>query len=227
MTAGHVAPLSRTTTVTRVADAIRAGVRNGEYAPGQRLVEADLTRELRVSRGPLREALGRLAAEGIVQIEPHRGAFVRRFDAADVIALFEVREVLEGQAARLAALRIGDGDNRERMLAAAEAIRAHRDRDDYVGYSNENARYHDLIVEIAANPLLRQLLGQLQTQVFRLQFRNLLGAGAKQLSIDEHLEVADAICSGDAAAAERLMREHVRRSGDRSVELARGVTEGP
>ena len=84
-------------------EAITDGVKDGRYAPGQRLVEADLTAELGVSRGPLREALGRLAAEGVLELEPYRGAVVRRLTREDVEDLFSVREVLEGEAARLAA----------------------------------------------------------------------------------------------------------------------------
>src|SRR5512134_3171820 len=90
------------TVVEATIEAIKSGIFEGRYAPGQRLIEADLTRELSVSRGPLREALGRLVADGLVEIEPYRGAIVARPSREDVANTLQLREVLEGLAARLA-----------------------------------------------------------------------------------------------------------------------------
>jgi DNA-binding GntR family transcriptional regulator len=210
----------RSTVVQRIAHQLREGVREGQYAPGQRLVEADLTRSLGVSRGPLREALGRLATEGIVELEPYRGAVVRRLTREDVASLFQVREVLEGQAAALAAARIGAGDNRRRFQRAITAIDAHRTRDDVVAYMDENSRFHDLILELSGNTLLCSISAQLSTPTFRLQFRDLLGARSRNASIREHDQIAEAVLAGDAKAAERAMRKHVRSAGERSIALA-------
>jgi len=212
---------SRSTAVETVIDAITVGVREGRYAPGQRLVEADLTAELGVSRGPLREALGRLAAEGVLVLEPYRGATVRRLSRADVEDLFQVREVLEGEGARLAAARVDEGDHRSRMETAVGRADDFRRRGDIVSYMGENTIFHELVVDMSGSALLARLVPQLQVHTFRLLLRNLLmEKAAMEQSIAEHHEVATAILAGDARGAERAMRRHVRRSGEQVQRLA-------
>src|ERR1700750_1796687 len=98
--------LANRSQVTQIVESIREGIRQGHYSPGHRLIESDLTREFGVSRGPVREALGRLQVEGLVEIAPHRGASVRRMTRHDVDELVVVRQMLQGGAARLAALNI-------------------------------------------------------------------------------------------------------------------------
>jgi DNA-binding GntR family transcriptional regulator len=203
------------TVVQQVVDAIRNGVRNGVYAPGQRLIEADLTAMLGVSRGPLREALGRLASEGLLAIEPHRGAVVRRLSRSEVAELFEVRELLEGEAARLAAERIDRGDHRSRVENLLAEVHDHRSDSDPMTYMAHNGRFHDTIFAISENRLLAQLAAQLHTQTYRLQFNQLIrGEAARHQSNDDHVQILEAILAGNAQAAERIMRRHVRRSGD-------------
>jgi DNA-binding GntR family transcriptional regulator len=206
---------ARATAVETVIESIIDGVREGRYAPGQRLVEADLTAELGVSRGPLREALGRLAAEGVLEIEPYRGAMVRKLTRDDIVDLFQIRELLEGEAARLAAIGIDDDDRRARLTAAITVVDGFRSGTDTFGYMDENSRFHELIVELSGNKLLARLIAQLQVHAFRLLFRRMVVEDdAMQRSIAEHDDVAAAILAGDARAAEKAMRQHVRRSGE-------------
>lgn len=207
-------PDNRATAVDTVIDAITTGVRDGRYAPGQRLVEADLTAQLGVSRGPLREALGRLAAEGVLELEPYRGATVRRLTKEDLVDLFHVREVLEGEAARGAALRIEEGDNRAELEAALARTEDIRERGDVAEYMDENSRFHDLVVEMSGSPLLARLIPQLQVHAFRLLMRHLLmDRDAMEQSIEQHEVLAKAILAGDPRGAERAMRAHVRKAG--------------
>lgn len=211
----------RQTAVESVIEAITEGVKDGRYAPGQRLVEADLTAELGISRGSLREALGRLAAEGMLELEPYRGAVVRRLSPEDVQDLFNIREVLEGEAARLAALRIDEDSNRARLEREMAVVDGFRGRNDTMAYMDENERFHELVVELSGSKLLARLIPQLQVHAFRLLFRRMIVEdSAMPNSIDEHAEVAAAILAGDAKAAERAMRVHVRRSGELSVRTA-------
>jgi DNA-binding GntR family transcriptional regulator len=208
---------AKATTVDAVVEAITEGIKHGRYAAGQRLVEADLSRELGVSRGPLREAFGRLAADGLLVIEPYRGALVRRMSRADLIDLFQVREALEGQAARLAAERIHLADHRERLQRALDDVRAHREEADVAAYMDVNERFHQLIVELSGNQALARMIAQLQIQAFRLLYRRLADSAAKTHSIEEHEHVAAAILDRDAAAAEREMRAHVRSSAESAL----------
>jgi len=211
----------RQTAVEAVIEAITEGVKDGRYAPGQRLVEADLTAELGISRGSLREALGRLAAEGMLELEPYRGAVVRRLSPEDVQDLFNIREVLEGEAARLAALHIDEGSNRARLQQEMAVVDGFRGRGDTMAYMDENERFHELVVELSGSKLLARLIPQLQVHAFRLLFRRMIVEdSAMPNSIDEHSAVVSAILAGDAKAAERAMRVHVRRSGALSVRVA-------
>lgn len=206
----------RSTAVDRVVHSIREGVKRGRYAPGQRLPEVDLTRELGVSRGPLREALSRLAAEGVLEIEPYRGAMVRRLTRRDVEDLYQVREVLEGQAAALAARRVREGDGADRVRAALDDMDRWRGRTDTDAYSymDANAAFHGMLIELADNQVLADLMAQLRTNAFRLQLVNLMRSDAREASIDEHDDVARAILAGDPRKAESAMRRHVRHSYD-------------
>jgi GntR family transcriptional regulator, vanillate catabolism transcriptional regulator len=184
------------TVVQQVADAIRIGVRNGMYVPGQRLIESDLTEVLGVSRGPLREALGRLESEGLVVIEPHRGAVVRK-------------------AARLAALHIAAGDHRARMQQQLDEVLRARAGSEPLTYMDHNSRFHDEIFAVSQNTLLAQLAVQLQTQSYRIQFAQLLrGETERTTSGDDHVLIVEAILAGRGAAAEKAMRRHVRRSAE-------------
>src|SRR5689334_7203755 len=94
---------SRSSVVSAMFDVLRNGIMRGEFAPNQRLVEADLIRKFGVSRGPVREALSRLAADGLVIMEPHRSAVVRPLTRESLASAFQLRELIEGLAARLAA----------------------------------------------------------------------------------------------------------------------------
>ena len=109
-------------------NAIIAGIEKGRFVPGQRIIEADLTRELKVSRGPVREAFKRLAGEGVLVLSKHRGAFIRAQTREEVLNMMSVLEVLSGLAAKLAASHIDEGDNRKRLQAAfAAAMREGKD----------------------------------------------------------------------------------------------------
>lgn len=197
------------TLVDRVVEAIYRGIKEGRFVPGQRLVEADLTRQLDVSRGPLREALRRLSSEGFITIEPHKGAIVRKMTREDVLHIFSVREVLEGFAARLAAENIAAADNRQRLSAVLKEMQAHYDANDLVDYMESNEKFHDLVVELSGNRHLQALVSQLRTPLYRYQFDHLMNVSSKRNSMDGHKMIADAILKGDGAAAEQAMKNHV------------------
>jgi DNA-binding GntR family transcriptional regulator len=163
---------TRSTVVDQVVEAIVERVRLGRYVPGQRLIEADLTADLGVSRGPLREALSRLASQGLLDISPHRGAVVRRLTRTDVTELFAMRELLEGEAARLAARNVNVDDARSTFRLLARSMRSYRTAKDWKSYVDTNTALHDAIVAASGNSLLQQMVEQLSTQAFRVQFRS-------------------------------------------------------
>ncbi len=207
------------TAVDRAVDAVREKIKEGVYAPGQRLIEADLTTALGISRGPLREAIWRLAGEGLVKVEPNRGAIVRKLSREEILDIYRIREMLEGLAARLAAENIGEMRGRSRIQAArAETIKAAKAADPYT-YMEANEAFHDLIVELSRNAELAALISQLRRSLFRLLFRRILSPDSMRTSVTDHKEIAKAIMDGQPAASERAMRKHIRQSRDTLMKL--------
>jgi DNA-binding GntR family transcriptional regulator len=210
--------------VERVVSTVRGGIKEGRYVPGQRLVEADLMRDLGVGRNALREALSRLRSDGLVTIEAHRGASIRRLAREDVARLYELREVLEGLAARLSAEQIDEPGHRDSMATALQAMHETARTADLPAYMDENIRFHRTIVELSGHTRLVELIDQLQIQTFRIQFRSAAavsgtGPEIRAYSEAEHQDIADAILQGEAATAEELMRRHLRHTRSAIMQL--------
>jgi DNA-binding GntR family transcriptional regulator len=217
---------SSRTVVEYAIDSIRHGIFEGHYSPGQRLIEADLTQALGVSRGPLREALRRLAADGMVEIEPYRGAAVARMSRAELADTLAVREVLEGLAAGLAARRIDEAGKRAKAERAADALQRSASRPDILAYHQENDRFHALIVELSGNGALARQLAQVQLPALRAAFFRVLEPKLLEESVAQHRDIIDAVLKGDAVRAERAMRAHVRRTHDHSHRLPDALFRG-
>ena len=206
-------------TVDRLVEGLREGILTSRYAPGQRLIEADLTRDFNVSRGPLREAFRRLTAEGLLQIVPNRGALVRRLSYEETIELFQVRSALECLAVRLVAEGIDQGDNRHRFDSAIAQIWSEAPRLDHPGYHRENREFHFAILDLSGNAQLSELSRQLQLPLLMLQLSGEMTPEMYRDSVLEHREVAAAISHGDADKAEDAMRRHL----ERAIEVARAM----
>jgi DNA-binding GntR family transcriptional regulator len=196
-------PISAT---TRVAERLREEIRGGRLVPGNRLVEAELTGRFGVSRGPVREALSRLQSEGLVAIEPHRGASVRRLSRAELADLFWLRSRLSADAARLAAGRIEEGDNAELMRTELERQQALRGTGP-TAYSAANVRFHELIDRLAGNAVLARVLRNLETHAGVFLHLSARASDTERL-LDQHVVIAEAILRGDQRAAARASRKH-------------------
>jgi DNA-binding GntR family transcriptional regulator len=199
------------TVVEYTISALRDAIRDGRLAPGQRLVVADITRMLDVSNGPVREAIRRLTGEGLVEITPHRGASVREFTTSDVHEIFQLREVIEGLAARLAAEKMPSKDYQVRLQSIIDAMAA--SVTDGAEYIRHNQTFHELIYEMADNARVREQSRQLTLPLYRLRYHWRMNPDYAQTSAAEHEAIAQAIMDGDGRRAERLMRKHIRNSG--------------
>jgi len=189
-----------------VQDAIRAAIVDGRYPQGERLLEDQLAHELDVSRNPVREALQALATEGFVVIEPRRGARVASVSPERAGELFEVREVLEGLAARLAASR-----RTPEQLAVLEDIVAEGSRLVDAGRLGElpelNTRFHAALQAAAANGMLTDVLGRLGPIVTWVYAHRI--AERSTYSWTEHAAIVEAIAAGDADLAHRRACTHI------------------
>ncbi|QPC90377.1 GntR family transcriptional regulator [Mesorhizobium sp. INR15] len=197
-------------TVQQVAAAIAAAVRGGHLAPGQRLTEAEFVRRFSVSRSSVREAFQRLAADGLLTFEPHRGVVVRQLSRKEVDNLFEVRGALEALAVGLGAPKFHADP--QRLLALQNEMDRAVEANDMSGFSDLNRRFHAMFAETADNALLDETLGRLSNSIYWLQFRLLINRQQVFQSNAQHRLVVEAIIAGDAQAAQAAMREHVDTS---------------
>jgi DNA-binding GntR family transcriptional regulator len=190
-----------------------------DIAPGTRITVDGLVRELEVSHTPIREALGRLEGEGLV-VKTHLVGYSaapqitrRRFEE-----LYELRLLLEPDAARRAAQRVDEG-HMLKLTDTAEQMRrldSTRERLGYSRFARLDAELHDQIMEIAGNELIRDTLEHLHTHfhIFRLMFQ----ARVTEEALTEHESLLVALSSGDEIGAERAMRDHIERSRNRLLE---------
>ncbi|MFI6450912.1 GntR family transcriptional regulator [Streptosporangium amethystogenes] len=197
----------------RVAHQLRARITQGNLMPGAVLSESALAQEFGVSRTPIREALKQLQTEGMVVIKPRVGTFVSAPSRLEINELFEVKEILEGAAARLFAARGNIPELellRENVRRSDEAVAA-GDLDRFVALVHE---YHDLIITGAGNSKLTQHYRTLMNQLLYSRFvhMSLRRSGRAPQSDHEHQSILQAIEARDGVTAERLMRDHVRAS---------------
>lgn len=201
-------------TEASVADYLSSAIMNGHFVPGQRLVEAELTNNLGVSRGPVREAFRRLSAEGLIEIVPNRGAVVRRLSMVEALELFEIRTELEALAARRAAENMKDPAIREAFDKAIAPIWNIEPRQSTADYLQENQRFHAAIVAASGNGQLIKLNQQLHLSLILAQISSSLSSHVIGASLNEHRLIASAIRARDAAAADQAIREHLCRAQD-------------
>ena len=199
----------------RALDAIREGILGLHYPPGSLLSEAQLAEELGISRTPVREALRELAAGGLVRILPRRGVVVSEPSVRDIVEVYQLREQLECFGARLAAEHITPAEAELLVADHAEALghlAAGRLQPAYAA----SVRLHDRIIGLTRNARLVRFMGQLHDQAHRFGLMT-LRQGRAPRALQEHGWILDAILARDGAAAERLMRDHLRADRDMAL----------
>lgn len=189
-------------------DMLRTAIYQGELTPGQRLIEVDIAVRYDAPRGAVREALAMLSNEGLVVRERNRGARVRPVTVEEAVEITEARAALEGLCAGKAAAVITARERRELKALSStmtEAVRA----GDIIGYHRTSQQLHGKVREIAEQATVSTLLDRLRYQGVRYQFQVSLLPGRPAQSLQEHLAVIEAVCSGDPGLAEQTMREHL------------------
>ena len=184
------------------------------------MLEMDwLASELGISRTPIREAFLMLEQEGLVETIPYRGTFVIDVSKRDVEEIYQVREVLEALAVRLATPVIPD-EELEEMEALLASVGGEMERGDFEHHFQSDSQFHGLIVQYCGNEVLQQVLGTLTDRIYRVRVfsRNRPGYHMRQ-SFREHCLILEAIMQRDAAKAERLMAAHVKSAGKRIADL--------
>jgi DNA-binding GntR family transcriptional regulator len=189
-----------------VVSKLRERILSGAVAGGERLVEGKLSEELGVSRVPVREALRQLAAEGLVSIEPRRGASVISYNDEQVRELVEVRATLEALNAKLAAKRHDEITIADLKSILDEGVRV-AESADTLTLMRLNERFHEALANIAANSVLRDIMRSLRERT-ALLFAP-MNKGRSQQNWEEHAAILRAVINGDAEMASFLAARHV------------------
>lgn len=193
-----------------VYDQLKQQILTGQITPGTRMMEVDLAKDMGVSRTPIREAIRKLEKEGLVIIEPRRGAYVSDISVKDMVDTLVVREDLEGLAGLLAAETI----TREELEELEEITTSYSDAiaagnmENIIHYDE---LFHRRIVEMTGNHTLIQLFGSVQEQALRLRYLYYDDFTRYENMPVEHRNIVEAIRSGDGESARRVSDNHVKK----------------
>ena len=198
----------------RAYECIRSGILNGEFAPASRLKEEELVRVCGVSRTPVREALGRLAAEDYVIVTRNQGAQVKSWSEADVADLFDLRALLEGHAAARAAQHIDAAGLRllRENIQEMEAVFSGgaSDARKTATFLRLNGQLHETIWKAAGSERLESLLSRLVEQALVVRTAHQFTMERIAQSHGHHCDLVEALANGDRVWAEAVMRGHIR-----------------
>ena len=191
-----------------VADRLREQIFSKELAPGSWLDEQNLAKQFGISRTPMREAIKVLASEGLITIKMRRGAYVTEVARKDLEQIFAILSLLEGEAAREAAVKASEEELNQLDYWHHRLEKAAADRD-IEQFFEINGKFHELIREIAGNRWMNGVIEDLR-KVLKLHRRDsLTSTGRLQNSLIEHRAILNALLKRDQAAAENIMRKHM------------------
>jgi DNA-binding GntR family transcriptional regulator len=204
----YVPAANRGETADAVTDALREAILDGMVPASSWLRETELAEELNVSRTPVREAIRRLGTEGLVIHVPNQGGQVAPMGLEDILAVYTVRENLEGLAARLAAQRI-QASTGERLTAAHRLFKAAAERRDPTGMKQQNLDFHRAIRDAADNPYLQRFLTLVEHSVRRFGATTFEVPARMDETVAEHEALLNAILNGNGDEAEARARSHM------------------
>jgi phosphonate utilization transcriptional regulator len=212
-----IALLQSNSLTTVVQQEIERAILQGEYAPGSKLIEANLAEKMGVSRGPVREAFRILGEAGLVRNEKNRGVFVRDIPIAEAVEIFDLRAAMDELVGRKLAASITPAQLKEARALVDAMEKAVKD-DDARHYHLLNLKFHDRLVEMAGNSKLTAIYRKLIKELSLFRRLNLADGWLLPISVSEHRQIIKAIASGDPEAAGRAMFDHVMDSKKRTIE---------
>jgi DNA-binding GntR family transcriptional regulator len=222
----NVVSIPRAALHEQVAQRLRQMLVENRISPGAKLNERELAEVLQVSRTPLREAIKMLAAEGLVELLPNRGAIAVSLSEADVLNTFEVMAGLESLSGELAAQRITDEELAEIKAMQFEMMAAYTRRD-LSNYYRINAQIHSAINAAAKNPVLTATYNQVNARLQALRFRSNQDGEKWKRAMKEHEKMIDALQARDAAGMRELLVAHLRNKCDTVIAQLRGGVPVP
>ena len=201
-------PITSRTLVDTVVEQLRDSILSGRFAPGERLVEAELARELAISRGPIREALALLEKDGIVVNVPRRGKYLPAFDVKTIDEIYSLRKVLEPYAVQLLIGALTDA-KRGSLQESLDAIREAADANDVLLLAERDIDFHNRLYELAEHELLRKVWTEAVSGKLRMLLNVTVRTHPLASTVDNHRVIVDAIVAKDTRRARKLISDHI------------------
>lgn len=208
-----------------VYEELKRQIMIGEIPPGTRMMEVELAEDMGVSRTPIREAIRKLEKEGLVSIEPRRGAYASEISIKDMVDVLEVREFLESMAAGLAAKKINQEDG-EKISKVSQAYKKAVESGRTEEIIKADELFHRLIVECSGNKTLIQMMNQVQELALRFRYIYYEDFSRYKNMPYEHQEIVDAIISGNEEMAKEKADSHVRRLKEFVISRGEQIAKG-
>jgi len=201
--------------MTTPYDHLFQAIEQGDLKPGDRLLETDLAQRFGVSRTPIREAIRKLEADGIVVHQPRVGAVVRTLGQQEIVELYEMRIVLETTAAAMAAKHASNAEIRTLNALNADMASAHTDA---IKVAQVNRKFHRCIMDAARNQFLSHSYNALSHALILLGKTTLETSARVETIVQQHAQIIDALNAGDQDAASSAMQQHMETSLDHRLQ---------
>jgi DNA-binding GntR family transcriptional regulator len=200
-----------------IFEALRKAIVSGEIKPGERLMEVSLADQMGVSRTPVREAIRRLEAEGLVTMVPRRGTHVSELSVKDIMDVLEVRAALDKLATRLAAMRI-----QPQQIKSLETVHkqfvAHIEKENIEGAVRKDIEFHDIIYAASGNSRLIGVAGGLREHIYRFRVIYLKDMEIAEHVEQEHQRILEALRQRDEKTASELAEAHIKKQMDTIID---------
>lgn len=196
-----------------VYEELKMQILTGAIKPGTRMMEVELAEDLGVSRTPVREAIRKLEKEGLVTIEPRKGAYASEISMKDMVDILEVRKTMEGLAAGIAAAKITE-EQKVELKATMDNFNKAVEENSYDEMISNDTGFHHIIVESCDNDVLKHMIEQLQELVLRFRYLYFSDFKRAEQMPAEHMEIYEAIDKGDVEGAKEAAAVHIQRLAD-------------
>jgi DNA-binding GntR family transcriptional regulator len=191
-----------------VTEVLRSDILDGVFMPGERLIEVPLSERYDIGRAAIREALVQLESEGLVDRQANRGAVVRRVSIAEAIEITEARSALESLITARAA-RLATDEDKVSLREVIADMRDAVERDDPAAYSSLNLQLHKKLRDMSRHEVANEMVENLRNRAVQNQYRLALMPGRREVSLEQHAAIVDAVVEGDEVGAAAAMTAHL------------------
>ncbi|WP_338448196.1 GntR family transcriptional regulator [Niallia oryzisoli] len=187
---------------------IKERILDGTYKPSQKLIEAQLSQDVGVSRNTIKKALLMLSRENLVELEKNKGATIKSYTMEEVVNYMQIRAVLEGLVAKNATKKITDSDLQV-LEQIVQQMKTYTEENDFDRYTLLNNEFHEIIYKASENKQAVEMINTIKNQLKRINFRSLLLPGRNQESLQEHIRIYEALKNRNEKEAAEAVEHHV------------------